>query len=386
MTPTETGAVQTELALARETEDPRSVKRLGVLRAAAGFLIPFTAGFPFVIYGVIRVSWGEWLFAVSAVLAVWSLMWCVLFLGWDKWLRFDPHFLLVPSGASAGLLWLFVYMFPDVRFAVLQGWFVVLLFGAGLFSLKEVMALNTFMVAGYLGTIALLTARGEPISWGFEITLLLVPFVVFTTFCGTVLERLRRQKVEMKSLQNQLSHLALTDQLTDLGNRRHFDRYLQRHSALCGRSGATYSVGLIDVDHFKEINDRLGHEVGDSVLVELAEILHSHLRRSDLAARLGGDEFAVLLAETKAEEAGEVLTRILRAVADHCFSGSGLRRGQVSVSVGVAQSESEDAPGDLLRRADNELYTAKRNGRNRVAVWAPQLPPIVQANEDPGLG
>ena len=382
MTTIETAAAHTELGTARKSKDPRSAKRRGVLRAAAGFLIPFFAGLPFVVSGVIRVSWGEWLFALSAVLAVWSLMWCVLLLGWDNWLRFDPHFLLVPSAASATLLWLFVYMFPEIRFAVLQGWFVVLLFGAGLTSLKEILALNTFMVGGYLGTIALLAARGEPISWSFEIALLLVPFILFAIFCATVLERLRREKVEMKALRNQLFHLALTDRLTDLPNRRQFDESLERHSASAARSGATYAVGLIDIDHFKEINDSLGHEIGDRVLVELAEVVRGHLRKGDLAARMGGDEFAVLMAETDAAEAGEVLGRVLRAVAGHSFSASGLRRGQVTVSVGVTESEGEEAPNDVLRRADTELYTAKRNGRNRVAVSAPRRLPRVRADHD----
>jgi len=385
MTAIETAAAHTELGTAHQTKDPRAVKRRGILLAAAGFMVPFIAGLPFIVQGVIPVTWGEWLLALSAVLAVWSLMWCILFLGWDTRLRFDPHFLIVPAAASATLMWLFIFLFPEVRLVVLQGWFLVLLLGAGLFSLKEVLALNTLMASGYLGTIGVLAARGEPISWRFEIAMVILPFILFTTFCGTVLERLRRERVEMKALRNQLSHLALTDRLTDLPNRRQFDESLERHSASAGRSGITYAVGLIDVDHFKEINDSLGHEIGDRVLVELAEVVRGHLRKSDLAARMGGDEFAVLMTETDAAEAGEVLGRVLRAVAGRSFSASGLRRGQVTVSVGVTESEGEEDPSDVLRRADTELYAAKRNGRNRVAVSAPRRLPRVRADHDPAL-
>jgi len=378
MTAIETAAVETELRAAQATKDPRSVKRQGILRGAAGFMVPFITSLPFVGGEVIPVTWGEWLFSLSAVLAVWSLLWCILLLGWDTRLRFDPHFLVVPAAASATLMWLFVYLFPEVRLVVLQGWFVVLLFGAGLASLKEVLALNAFMVSGYLATLGVLAARGEPMSWRFEIAMVLLPFCLFVTFCGTVLERLRRERVEMKALRKQLSHLALTDRLTDLPNRRHFDEYLYRHSALCQRSGATYSVALIDVDHFKEINDSLGHDVGDRVLVQLAEVVRSHLRQSDLAARLGGDEFAVLMAATNAAEADVVLSRVLQAVASHRFSASGLRPGQVTVSIGVTESDGKEAPDDVVRRADTELYAAKRNGRNRVAVSAPCVSPGVQ--------
>ncbi len=385
MMATETAAAHTELGAARQSRDPRAVKLRGILLAGAGFMVPFIAGLPFIVQGVIPVTWGEWLFALSAVLAVWSLMWCILFLGWDTRLRFDPHFLLVPAAASATLMWLFIYLFPEVRLVVLQGWFVVLLLGAGLFSFKEVLALNTFMGGGYLGTLGVLAARGEPISWRFESAMVMLPFILFTFFCGTVLERLRSERVEMKALRNQLSHLALTDRLTDLPNRRHFDESLERQSASVGRSGATYAVGVIDVDHFKEINDSLGHEVGDRVLVELTKVVRGHLRKSDLAARMGGDEFAVLMADTNAAQAGEVLSRVLRAVAGRSFSASGLRRGQVTVSVGVTESEGEEAPSEVLRRADTELYTAKRNGRNRVAVSAPRRLHRVRADQDPAL-
>ncbi len=382
----ETGADTAAWGAARATRDPRSIKRRGVLLGTAGFMIPFITGLPFVgRAGVVPVTWGEWLFTLSVVLGTWGLMWCLLLPGFDKLMSFDPNFLIVPSAASAILLWLFVYMYPESRLVVLQGWFVVLLFGASLFSLKEVVALNTFMVAGYLVTLGVLYAGGHPVSWPFEAGVVIFPFVLFTFFCGTVLERLRRERVEMKALRNQLSHLALTDRLTDLPNRRHFDDYSAHHSALCLRSGATYAVGLIDVDHFKEINDSQGHVVGDRVLVELAQIVRRHLRQSDLAARLGGDEFAVLFAGTNASEAGVVLNRILLAVSSHCFSDGGLARGQVTVSVGVTASGGEETPGDVLRRADAELYTAKDSGRNRLVVGAARSLPEVPASEDPAL-
>ena len=373
MTTPETAAVPAELATARPTKDPRLIRRRAILRAAAGFMIPFIAGVPFVGRGgVISVTWGEVLFAFLAVLAVWGLLWCVVSLRWDRWLRFDPHFLIVPAAAAAILMWLFVYIGPEVRMGVLQGWYIVLLFGAGVLSLKQILALNTFMAGGYLGTLGVLATGGEPISWPFEIGLVILPFMLFTYFYATVLERMRRERVEMKALRNQLAYFALTDALTDLPNRRRFDDHLQHLAALRSRLGTTYSVGLIDVDHFKVINDRLGHEVGDRVLVDLAEIVRGALRQSDLAARLGGDEFAILMAETDAAAARIVLDRILREVASHPFSAAGLRGAQITVSIGATECEGDEAPKEVLRRADAELYTAKREGRNRLEMAAPR--------------
>ena len=107
------------------------------------------------------------------------------------------------------------------------------------------------MAGGYLGTLGVQATFGEPISWPFEIGLVILPFILFTSFYAIVLERWRRDRVEMKTLRNQLSYFALTDPLTDLPNRRHFDDYLQQHSALCSRLGTTYAVGLIDVDDWQ---------------------------------------------------------------------------------------------------------------------------------------
>jgi diguanylate cyclase (GGDEF)-like protein len=373
MTTPETAAVPAELASARPTKDPRLVRRRAIVRAAAGFMIPFVAGAPFVGYGgVISVTWGEMLFAFSVVLGVWGLLWCVVSLGWDRWLRFDSHFLLVPSAAAAILMWLFIYISPEIRMVVLQGWYIVLLFGAGLLSFREILALSTFMAGGYLATLGVLATQGEPISWPFEIGLVVLPFILFTSFCATVLERLRRDRVEMKSLRNRLSYFALTDPLTDLPNRRRFDDHLQHLSALRSRLGNTYAIGLIDVDNFKEINDGLGHEVGDRVLVELAEIIRGALRQSDVAARLGGDEFAILMAETNAGAATTVLDRILRDVRGHNFSATGFHGAHVTVSIGATECEGDEAPNEVLRRADDELYAAKREGRNRLVVASPR--------------
>ncbi len=360
-------AVRSELGARRTSKDPSWIKQRAIVRAAGGHLIPIMVTLPFVYAGRIPVTWGQWLSALSAVLAMASLLWLVLALGGDRGLRFDPHFLLVPAACSAPLIWLYAYLVPEWRVLVLEGWFVVLLFGAGLFAFAEVLVLTTFMVGGYLATIALLVARGEPISWSSEMAMV-IPFFALTLFCGTVLERLRRDRLETKSMRSQLSYLALTDRLTGLPNRRYFDDFLERQAALCQRSGGTYAVGMFDIDHFKQINDRLGHEAGDRVLEGLAKIVRKHIRTTDLVARLGGDEFAVLMVDTNAAEAGKILERIRRAVTHHAFTAGGLQRGQVTISTGVTEAEGKEEPSGVLRRADAELYVAKRNGRNRVVV------------------
>ena len=172
----------------------------------------------------------------------------------------------------------------------------------------------------------------------------------------------------MKSLRRQMSRLALTDKLTGLPNRRHLEEALERQTAKSRRDGRAYSVAIIDIDYFKEINDSYGHETGDLVLEGLSEIFRNVFRKSDLVARLGGDEFAIMLPDTGIDGAAQLLERLRSEVQHHGHSRAHLQRHQVTVSIGLAEARHDDSPADVLRRADERLYVAKKCGRNRVAM------------------
>jgi two-component system cell cycle response regulator len=165
--------------------------------------------------------------------------------------------------------------------------------------------------------------------------------------------------------------LALTDELTGLYNRRyvaaHLDSLMSRE-----RDGAKGpAVLMFDIDHFKLVNDRNGHAVGDEVLVEIAKRAMHGVRNFDLVARYGGEEFLVVMPETTLAIAMAVGERLRRAVADAPFPVSGPAGAlPVTVSVGVACAlDAGDTPAALLRRADEALYAAKARGRNRVVAW-----------------
>ena len=163
-------------------------------------------------------------------------------------------------------------------------------------------------------------------------------------------------------------HLSLTDPLTGVPNRRHLERILADEAKRAGRFERPFSVLMIDVDRFKQVNDTHGHAVGDRVLVEVAERIRGFLRTDlDTVARFGGEEFTVILPETGGEGAAVVAEKLRAAVAATPF-----RDGfQVTVSVGVAtRPEDGAAPEELLRAADAALYEAKRSGRDRVVAAA----------------
>jgi len=165
---------------------------------------------------------------------------------------------------------------------------------------------------------------------------------------------------------------AERDPLTRLRNRRAFDAALDGEAARFRRYVRPLSVLLVDLDHFKQINDTHGHEAGDAVLQLVARTLEHELRDNDLPARFGGEEFVVLLPETDRSHAQDAAERLRRAIEALDFSWQG-RPIPIRASIGVASCpECADSPHDLIRAADEALYEAKENGRNQVRVAPPK--------------
>jgi len=175
---------------------------------------------------------------------------------------------------------------------------------------------------------------------------------------------------ERKKLERRLDQLARTDALTQLSNRRDFHEHAQAEIARSRRSAKPLALLMLDLDHFKQVNDRHGHAVGDTALRELAEAFRHSLREVDLPARLGGEEFVALLPETALQDALDVAERLRQHIeALEIALAPPSPPLRLSVSIGVAELAADDrSHEDLMRRADEALYAAKREGRNRVVA------------------
>ncbi|SEI37490.1 PAS domain S-box-containing protein/diguanylate cyclase (GGDEF) domain-containing protein [Allopseudospirillum japonicum] len=183
------------------------------------------------------------------------------------------------------------------------------------------------------------------------------------TVFSDISERLR--------IQSQLEHLALTDGLTELANRRHFMQLGQQELARVRRYQHPACLIMLDIDHFKRINDTFGHACGDIALKQLADAFRYNLRDTDIAARLGGEEFSLLLPDTQLEDAQQLAQRLRLYVEEMqvacCPENQDKQSFSFTISLGVTQLMPEDPRIDTsLSRADKALYTAKNQGRNRV--------------------
>lgn len=184
-----------------------------------------------------------------------------------------------------------------------------------------------------------------------------------------------RDITERKKLEAELRELATTDSLTSLPNRRYFLEQLDRELARLQRQGGTTALLMLDIDHFKQVNDTFGHAVGDEVLRHVASLLRTSLRRTDLAGRLGGEEFALMLPGMSEESAGLFAERLREQVA---VSAVDTGRGAVRCTISIGRTflaKNDRMPDAALSRADVALYRAKGNGRNRVETEPP--PPEV---------
>jgi diguanylate cyclase (GGDEF)-like protein len=175
-------------------------------------------------------------------------------------------------------------------------------------------------------------------------------------------EKLERAKQELETM-------SLTDPLTGLANRRHLMETLEKEISRHGRRERAFSVAILDIDHFKAVNDTHGHLCGDRVLAHLGQTFLEQLRTYDFVARYGGEEFCVILANTALSEATRVMERLRRHVASHPFLFES-KAVRLTLSAGLTSNQGlEEITLDaLLSRADEALYRAKTEGRNRTAV------------------
>jgi len=168
-----------------------------------------------------------------------------------------------------------------------------------------------------------------------------------------------------------LEKQSLTDTLTGLPNRRHFDQRLEEEIKRSARTQQPLSLLLLDLDHFKKINDTYGHAAGDKVLTAFAQRIGNVIRGNDIPARYGGEEFAIILPETDHKQALDIAQRVHKEISETQFVAAN-QKIKLTTSIGLAQLDKNmQKPEDLTSAADSALYAAKQAGRNQVQTYTP---------------
>jgi len=249
---------------------------------------------------------------------------------------------------------------------------LILMFGMFGLTIAQIAWLGAYALATFGGAMALMSGRDPArYPWRAELVhfailaVVVVGVGVLTVRLHRMRDRLRRQKVELEAALAHIHRLATHDELTGLVNRRHMQELLEAERLRSGRTHEAWCVALLDLDHFKAINDRHGHAVGDEVLRALAGHAHSLVRRTDVLGRWGGEEFVLMLPETPLAMAAVSVDRL----REHFHAAPLVLHGvelRVSFSAGLTEHRAGEPVAQTLERADKLCYQAKTLGRNRV--------------------
>lgn len=275
----------------------------------------------------------------------------------------------------------------SVRSAAVFPLLLILSFGAFSLSWRGMVMLAGFALAS-LGTAMLVLHRLQPGRFDAQVDVanllsgaIVVPAAsLLVVRLSALRSRLQAQRGELEAALGRIQELATQDALTGLVNRRHMQTLLDTEQRRSLRSGQPYCLALIDLDHFKDVNDRHGHPAGDAVLQGFAQASLPLLRATDVLARWGGEEFMLLMPASRLPEARVALERVREELARMVFEPIGSAR-RITLSAGIADALPGEAVATLIERADRALYEAKAAGRDRVveAASAARRPPVRSA-------
>lgn len=289
--------------------------------------------------------------------------------GWSKRFR-DPSLTQAQMVFAALSMSAAYALMPHTRAAALQVMCLTLVFGMFRLSPRQTRSMGWITSAVLLGTVGVLGVyQGAAFSLREDLVpaalacLIMQGISLVLSHFSRLREQLSEQRHALRDTLSQVEELAIRDSLTGLYNRRHTQHLVEQECLRHARSGMPLALALVDLDHFKHVNDTHGHHVGDDVLIAAARTMREQLRATDAIGRWGGEEFLLMLPDTPAESAWQVLERVRTAL-------SGVRVSQtvpalrITFSAGIAEARGHAQPHKTLEQADQALYEAKAAGRN----------------------
>ena len=332
--------------------------------------------------GVVAMNYFVWV-GVAPARPVWA--WTVLSLG-----GMGLAYVLIRSGWSRRLADPSMTM-PQMMYAIASGAvayalvgagrggvfpivMVILMFGMFVSSPRHMRFISIFAVAVFGAVMALMAWRRPAdyvpaIELGhFIMVATMLPAVsMLAARLSRMRHRARGQRRELTEALARIRELATRDELTGLINRRHMQELMAQEHQRCIRSGQTFCLAVLDLDHFKAVNDQHGHAAGDAVLRSVAQEAMRHTRVSDVVARWGGEEFVLLMSDTRASLGRLGLERLREHIGALKVQAGGAEL-RITGSAGLAEHLAGETVAQTLERADRALYEAKAQGRNRVVV------------------
>ena len=353
-----------DAGVASEAERGKEAMRIGAVLMTAGTTLLVCLAL-FVCAFLDLLPWQVAMEGTAGIATLLALFYLMVRTGLNRHFS-DPSLATEQTAAAILFLAYIMYHAPSAREALTQFYLVVMLYGALRLSAARLAALSLLALAAhgavlhfsylrdqdYMDTDAALTE--------FAVLMVALPwFAAMGGYVNRLRGRLAEANLRLEEALERIGDIAIRDELTGTYNRRFLMETLAREQARAGRARGGYAVCLMDLDHFKAVNDQLGHAAGDEALRQVAAVAGRGLRSIDVFGRFGGEEFLLVLPDTALAGAGTVAERIRAAVAAETG---------VTLTIGVAQHAKGEAAAAVLARADQALYRGKALGRNKVVV------------------
>jgi diguanylate cyclase (GGDEF)-like protein len=340
------------------------------------------SGLVLALVAVLHVGWAmgyveggplRWWTAATATAALAVL--AVMHSGLNLRLR-DPS-LTMPQMLYGVLCAAWAYTFTgDARVIACLLLAIILMFGTFGLSVRQILGLGAFALAVFAAVMETM-ARRQPLHYPPRLEVcyfaglcaMVGGLTLLTVRLQVLRERVRRQKTELEAALAHIQRLATHDELTGLVNRRRMQELLENERLRSRRSGSSWCLAIIDVDHFKRVNDEHGHSIGDAALRALSHHAQALVRKTDVLARWGGEEFVLMLPDTALPLATVSLDRLRAHFHAAPLKVHGLELA-LSFSAGITQHQGGESVAQTLERADRLCYDAKAGGRNRVESGA----------------
>lgn len=359
--------------LGRDPHSAGTIRR--ILLAFASYMVCY--GFILVCYGLGMTRFDGWKLGAMFALIVGCCggFYFIVRTGLNRRFR-DPSLLFPQLYTSLVIISYGLNYAQQARSAVMISYLFAYMFGLFRLDIRGLLRFGGAALLSYGGIILLAWLRQEPgfsprhefLQW-LGLAFMTPWFALMASSVTVLRKRLKSKNAQLTAAMQRIRMLATHDEVTGCYNRHYIMDLLERHAASARRTGTHFCLCLIDIDHFKHVNDAYGHAAGDHVLMRVAGIAQEGLRNADCFARYGGEEFLLLLAGTQLEDAQACAERIRARIADSLMRHDG-EEFCVTVSLGVAQYQASETVKHAIERADKALYRAKNGGRNQCAVAA----------------
>lgn len=287
----------------------------------------------------------------------------------------DPNMTFIEILWAVTCVLITIYLTDQMRPVLIMFILLALAFGAFQLRFFQVVALIAYIDVMYFFILLMLTkfrpyeiVLKEEVVVVLALVLICFSFAVVTLEMGAIRKYLHRKNVLLEDALFDVKKASMTDELTGIKNRRYILGVLeQQHWLVERQKDYSFSVFMLDIDFFKNINDRYGHDVGDIVLKKTCRVIEKELRRIDFLGRMGGEEFLIIIPFSDVKKNLIMAERIRKNVAQNNL-GNMLDEQNITVSIGVATYQWPESIETLLKRADKALYVAKHSGRNRIII------------------